>query len=88
MSERMTSAHLPGVRGAAIADWGRRDPVEMIEYLRTYARQQMEWAQKVLSAADAEFRVETYTGVHVQRNREVLQEGAARKALSLYGDER
>lgn len=71
----MTGVSLPGVRGAGWADWGRKEPSEMIAAIRRYAKSQIEWAQKVLEADDADFRVDTYLGPHAQRNREVLQDG-------------
>lgn len=74
MGARMTDIVLRG-SGAGLADWGRKTPDEMIEQIRAYARRQKAEAEAVLSASDEDFRVTTYTGVHVQRNREVLQEG-------------
>lgn len=69
--------------GQAGAEWGRKTPAEMIERYRQYARHQLAEAQAVLAATDEDFRVETYTGVHVQRNREVLQEGKDDRATRL-----
>lgn len=76
MSEQMTSVHLPGMRrGAGVADYGRKSPEEMIAMLRKYAESNLREAAMILAAADGDFRVETYKGVWVQRNREVLREG-------------
>lgn len=82
MSERMTGIELRGNKaaGPGLAEWGRKTPTEMIERYRQYARHQLAEAQAILSATDDDFRVETYTGVHVQRNREVLQEGKDSRA--------
>lgn len=79
MSDRMTAVNLPGVWGASWAEWGRAEPAYMISAIRQRAKQELEWAQKVLAAADDDFRIETYLGPHARRNLEVLQEGAARK---------
>lgn len=76
MGERITSVHLPGMRhGAGVADYGRKTPEEMIAMLLQYAEANLAEAKQILAASDADFRVETYTGVWRQRNREVLQEG-------------
>lgn len=77
MGERMTGIELRGNKaaGPGLAEWGRKTPAEMIELYRRYAAHQLAEAQAVLAASDEDFRVETYTGVHVHRNREVLQEG-------------
>lgn len=74
---RMTGIELPGNKsaGPGLAEWGRKTPEEMIRRYRAYAAAQLAEAQAILSAPDEAFRVETYTGVHVQRNKEVLQEG-------------
>ncbi|MFG1429365.1 hypothetical protein [Roseixanthobacter glucoisosaccharinicivorans] len=76
MSERMTSIHLPGSRGSGgYAEYGRCEPAEMISVIRARAAHMKEEAERILSAPDDAFRVETYVGVHVQRRREILQEG-------------
>jgi hypothetical protein len=75
MSERMTSIKLPGVWGAGWAEYGRKEPSEMIAAIRRHAQHEIAWAEKVLAADDADFRVDTYLGPHAQRNREILQEG-------------
>lgn len=72
----MTSVHLPGMRsGAGIAEWGRKTPAEMIEMIRSYAASNKADAERILAAADDDFKVVTYVGAHVQKNRETLQEG-------------
>lgn len=77
MSERMTSITLPGSRHCGLADWGRKTPEEMIRQIRAHAEHMKVEAEEIISASDLEFRVQTYTGVHVQRNRETLQPGRA-----------
>ena len=73
MAERHTSISLPGNVDAGMADHGRKTPAEMIALYREWAKHNKKWADAVLSASDEDFSVETYTGVHVRRNREVLQ---------------
>lgn len=78
MSERHTSIYLPGGNGevsSGLAHPGLCTPEEMIKKIRDYAQYQYEWARDVLTASDRDFRVETYMGRHVQRNKKVLQEG-------------
>lgn len=77
MGARMTSIHLPGLFGSGIAEWGRKTPEEMIAALRAYAARQVEHHQAIIAAMDDDFRVETYTGVNVHRNIDVLQAGRA-----------
>jgi|GEM_PF-2475100 len=69
MSERMTSVQVPGTGHIGFADYGRVEPAHMIARLREIARVEMEAAQRVLEAPDCAFVVETYTGIHVQRDR-------------------
>lgn len=73
MSDRITTISLPGTGGWM--EYGRRTPEEMIAACRSHARQELAEAQAVLAAGDEDFRITTAVGVHVQRNREVLQEG-------------
>jgi hypothetical protein len=81
MTDRMTAVHLPGLPlGSGFANYGRRLPAEMIEDLRRIAREHKAHAEAILAAADADFYVETYVGVHKQRDREVLQVGRAATA--------
>lgn len=76
MAERMTSIRLPGLRGGTgIADWGRKTPKEMIEMIRCKAEEDLKNSQAILAAEDSDFNIETYVGVHVQRSREVIQQG-------------
>lgn len=72
MTDRMTEVSVPGSGHRGLADFGRRDPVEMIERLREMARREIIAAQKVLDAPDEDFVVETYRGFVVQHNRERL----------------
>lgn len=71
MAERMTAVYLRGGRntGRGLADYGRVDPKEMIEQLRSKARHDLAAAQAILDADDDDFIVETYRGVHVERDR-------------------
>jgi hypothetical protein len=74
----MTAIYLPGLRAAGWAEYGRKTAAEMIALVRDRARQQQAEAEAeaILAAADADFHVEgTYRGVHVHRDREVIQEG-------------
>ena len=82
MSERMTGIRLRNSKaaGSGLAEWGRKTPAHMVTRYRQYANSLIAEGQAILAAADADFHVETYTGVHVNRNREVLQEGAPREA--------
>ena len=73
MAERMTSIHLPGLPGAGFAHYGRHTPEHMISLIRQHAATELRIAQMILDASDEAFQVETYTGVHVQRNVEVIQ---------------
>lgn len=75
MSERMTGITLPGSSYTGLADWGRKTPEEMIRQIRVHAESMKLQAEEILAATDSDFRIQTYTGVHVQRNRETLQEG-------------
>ena len=75
MSDRLTSINLPGVFGSGLADWGRKTPAEMIAKLRAKATEDKAVADAVLAASDGDFHVQTYVGVHVERKKEVLQEG-------------
>lgn len=75
MSEHMTSIHLPGVRDSGYADWGSRSVTEMIALLRQKARDERAVAEAILAASDDDFHVETYYGVYVHRNAEILQNG-------------
>ena len=72
MAERMTSVTVPGTGHTGFAMHGRVAPAEMIARLRAEASAERDAAQRVLDAPDTAFVVETYTGVHVQRNRKRL----------------
>ncbi len=75
MSERMTGIQLRTVGHSGFAEWGLKTVPEMIAVIRQQAAYEMKWAQAVLEAKDEDFYVDTYKGVHVQREREVLQQG-------------
>ena len=83
-SEIMTSINLPGVSGSGMADYGRKPVAEMIELLRASARDQIAQANAILEAQDTDFRVCTFRGIYVQRDKVILQEGRSnpRKAES------
>lgn len=87
MSERLTSIHLKGVSGAGLADYGRKSAAEMVEQLRAYARRQIESAEAVLAAPASDFTVATYVGVHVQRQREIIQHGLCADEQAGHADE-
>lgn len=76
MSDRLTSIHLPGVSGdAGYADYGRKTVAEMLILIRKHAQRAKANAEAVLAAADEDFTVATYIGVHRQRDYTVLQRG-------------
>lgn len=77
MSDRMTSITLPFSGITGIAEWGRKTPDVMIGILRDYAKCQLKEAQEILAASDNDFKIETYLGAYVRKNREVLQIGRA-----------
>ena len=73
MAERMTSVRVAGApAGTGFADYGRCDPLSMIQKLREHAARDLAVAKRVLAARDHEFIVETYVGIHVQRQLEQL----------------
>lgn len=74
----MTSIELPGLFGSGLAEWDRKTPAEMIERYRTYAQSQVGLYAAILAAPDEDYRIETYRGVYVKKNTEVLQEGRPR----------
>jgi hypothetical protein len=78
MADRLTGIDLPGVWGSGLADWGRKDPAEMIKMLRAKAADDKATAEKILAASDADFHIQTYVGVHRRRQVEVLQQGRAK----------
>lgn len=78
MSDRLTSISLPGLFGSGLAEYGRKSPGEMVAAVRKYAAAQHALYGAILAAEDADFRIETYVGVLVQRNSEVLQDGRSK----------
>lgn len=73
MAERITSVYLPSLGlGSGWMEYGRKDPHEMIRRLRRNAEIAKEGAERILTAPDMEFVVETHTGVYAQRNHEQL----------------
>lgn len=77
MSQRLTGIKLPGVFGSGVADYGKKSISEMVDFIRAYARNQKAVAEAILAAPDSAFLIETYTGVHVRKNVETLQEGVS-----------
>lgn len=77
MSDRLTSISLPHHSG--VADWGLKTPQEMIKRIRDYADSLRKEVAMIDAAADHEFQVETYVGVHVMRNRKVLQKSSRKE---------
>lgn len=71
----MTGITLPGHSGSGFQDYGRKTVPEMIAALRRIAEHQKAEAEAILAASDDDFRVSTYIGSLVERNREVMQEG-------------
>jgi hypothetical protein len=47
----------------------------MIAIIRRVALRQKDEAEAILAAADEDFHIETYRGVFVKNNREVIQAG-------------
>lgn len=75
-SEKMTSITLG--RDSAfngVAEWGECSIKHMVEVARKHSKWLRAQADAIDAAADSDFHVETYRGVHVQRNLKVLQEG-------------
>ena len=78
MSDRLTAIYLPSLRrGAGRAEYGRLTVSEMIAIIRRSAELQKAEAEAILAADDADFQVETYVGVHAQRQLEVIQQARA-----------
>lgn len=70
MAERMTSVYLPSLgRGGGWQEHGRQNRDYMIRRLRRNAEIAKEEAERILTASDDEFVVETYLGSIVQRDR-------------------
>lgn len=74
MSERTTTIQLDGAAG--FTHHGRRSPAEMIAEYRRLAQRQLDEASAILAAPDEAFRVHTALGVHIQRDKKVLQPGS------------
>lgn len=73
MGERLTAITIPG--SAGLADHGRQSVPAMIASIRSHAEHMRKEADVILSAADADFHVETYVGAYARRNIFVLQQG-------------
>lgn len=75
--ERMTAISLPGTSHwiGGFAEWGEVSRDAMIAAHRMRAKKALQDAQAVLDAADEDFHIATYRGVHVQRDYKVIQQG-------------
>lgn len=80
MADRLTSITLPGLpNGTGYAEWGRKTAPEMVAIIRTQAERMKADAEAILAAADEDFQIETYLGVHVKNKREVIQQSALKE---------
>lgn len=77
MSDRLTCISLPHHSG--VADWGLKTPAEMIKQIREYADSLRKEIALIDAAKDDEFQIETYVGVHVMRNRKVIQKSSLKE---------
>ena len=69
----MTGIHLPSLgAGSGYQEYGRQTRERMIHVLRRNAEIAKEEAERILSAPDDEFVVETYLGPIVMRHRETV----------------
>lgn len=75
MSEIMTTIDLPGIRDSGYAEYGRKTVQEMIKIVRNRAVYQQQVAAAILAAPNEAFHIETHRGVHVWRDRKILQTG-------------
>lgn len=73
MGARFTEIHLPNALGAGIGEWGELDAATAIERLRAYGKHLRAQADAIDGAADHEFQIQSYVGVHVQRKRREIQ---------------
>lgn len=72
MADRFTEIHLPQST-AGLAEHGEQTAEVMIRRLREYAAYLRAEADAVDGAADHEFQIQSYSGVHVQRKRREIQ---------------
>jgi len=72
MSVRITEIHLPG-SAFGIAENGEQTAATMLQRARSYAAYLRLQADQVEAAADGEFQITSYNGVHVQRKRREIQ---------------
>ena len=77
MRDLMTSIHLPEQAVQGYADYGKKTSAEMIAAYRAIAREKKFEAEAILAAVDEDFRIDTYRGIHAQRDRKIIQEGKA-----------
>lgn len=71
----MTSVGIKGLpMGTGLMEYGRVSRAEMIAKVRKMYERQAEIAKAVLEAPDEAFEVTTHTGIHVQRNVELVTE--------------
>jgi len=73
MTDKLTRITLPTADGVSLMDWGECSPKEMIAQLRCHAKIQMEQAQAVFTAADADFQIDVVKGSVVQHHFKELQ---------------
>lgn len=75
--ERMTSISLPGVDNwiGGFAEWGSVSKDAMIAAHRMRAEKARRDAQAILDAADEDFLIATYRGVHAHRDYTIIQRG-------------
>lgn len=66
MSSRLTSIRLDHQPG--LAEWGRKTRKEMIVAYRKKAMAEKLEAERILAAKDSDFLVQTFLGIHAQRN--------------------
>lgn len=74
-NRKLTRISLPGLDHPGLADWGECSIEDMTDYYRKWAMQTKLQVEEILSAADADFRIETYRGPWVQKDRKIIQEG-------------
>lgn len=75
MAKKMTFISLPGSNWNGYADHRDKGVEYMIHAARQYAAYCREQAELVENAKDEDFLVFTANGIHVKRNRKVLQPG-------------
>lgn len=84
MGQRLTEIHLPHEQASVgIAEWGEQPADVMLTRMREYAAHLRAQADAVERAADHEFQIQSYSGVHVQRKcREIQRSSRLAAALA------